>query len=127
MAVTAAPHGRVPGCVDVEQGKSYRQVSAGMEFNLLCFAQSNLVALLDSLLVERNNVFIAADHVQTRSCGRLNRPWIVTKPFDLSPQRLIHIAKCFHIGLHYGELLRGHLEFRVRSHVYGHANRESSQ
>ena len=63
MAVTAAPHGRVPVCVDVEQGKIYRQVSAGMELNLLCLSQSNLVALLNSFLVERNNVFIAADHV----------------------------------------------------------------
>ena len=48
MAVTAAPHGRVPGCVDVEQGKIYRQVSAGMELNLLCFSQSKLVALINS-------------------------------------------------------------------------------
>ena len=36
MAVTAAPHGRVPGCVDVEQGNIYRQVSAGMELNIPC-------------------------------------------------------------------------------------------
>jgi len=69
MAVTAAPHGRVPGCVDVEQGKIYRQVSAGMKLNLLCFSQSNLVALINSPLVDRNNVFIAADHVQVRACG----------------------------------------------------------
>ncbi len=69
MAVTAAPQGRVPGCVDVEQGKIYRQVSAGMKLNLLCFSQSNLVALINSPLVDRNNVFIAADHVQVRACG----------------------------------------------------------
>jgi len=69
MAVTAAPHGRVPGCVDVEQGKIYRQVSAGMKLNLLCFSQSNLVALINSPLADRNNVFIAADHVQVRACG----------------------------------------------------------
>ncbi len=74
MAVTAAPHGRVPGCVDVEQGKIYRQVSAGMKLNLLCFSQSNLVALINSpprraRLIDRNNVFIAADHVQVRACG----------------------------------------------------------
>ena len=50
MAVTAAPHGRVPVCVDVEQGNIYRQVSAGMELNLLCFSQSNLVALIKSPL-----------------------------------------------------------------------------
>ena len=50
MAVTAAPHGRVPVCVDVEQGKIYRQVSAGIELNLLCFSQSNLVALIKSPL-----------------------------------------------------------------------------
>ena len=69
MAVTAAPHGRVPGCVDVEQGKIYRQVSAGMKLNLLCFSQSNLLALINSPLVDRHNVFIAADHVQVRACG----------------------------------------------------------
>ena len=69
MAVTAAPHGRVPGCVDVEQGKIYRQVSAGMKLNLLCFSQSKLVALINSPLTDRNNVFIAADHVQVRTCG----------------------------------------------------------
>ena len=84
MAVTAAPHGRVPGCVDVEQGKIYRQVSAGIELNLLWFSQSNFVALINSRLVNRNDVFIAADHVQARACGRLNRPWIVTKPFDFT-------------------------------------------
>jgi hypothetical protein len=39
MAVTAAPHGRVPVCVDVEQGNIYRQVSAGIELNLLCVSQ----------------------------------------------------------------------------------------
>ena len=50
MAVTAAPHGRVPVCVDVEQGNIYRQVSAGIELNLLCFSQSNLVALIYSRL-----------------------------------------------------------------------------
>lgn len=69
MAVTAAPHGRVPGCVDVKQGKIYRQVSAGIELNLLCFSQSNPVALINSRLVKRNDVFIAADHVQARPCG----------------------------------------------------------
>ena len=84
MAVTAAPHGRVPGCVDVELGKIYRQVSAGIELNLLCFSQANLVALINSRLVNWNDVFIAADHVQARACGRFNRPWIVTKPFDFS-------------------------------------------
>ena len=86
MAVTAAPHGRVPGCVDVEQGNIYRQVSAGMEFNLLCFSQSNLVALINSPLIKRYNVFIASDHVQARSCGRLNRPGIITKTFDFDFQ-----------------------------------------
>ena len=86
MAVTAAPHGRVPGCVDVEQGNIYRQVSAGMEFNLLCFSQSNLVALINLRLVNRNDVFITAHHVQARACGPLNSPWIVTKPFDFSLQ-----------------------------------------
>ena len=86
MAVTAAPHGRVPVCVDVEQGNIYRQVSAGIELNLLCVSQSKLVALIFCVLVKWNNVFIAADHVQARSCGRFNRPWIVTKTFDFSLQ-----------------------------------------
>ena len=48
MAVTAAPHGRVPGCVDFEQGNSYRQVSAGIELNLLCYSQSILWHSFDS-------------------------------------------------------------------------------
>ena len=48
MAVTAAPHGRGTRLRGCRAGKSYRQVSAGMELNLLCFAQSNFVALLIS-------------------------------------------------------------------------------
>jgi|KBSSwiStaDraftv2_1062776.scaffolds.fasta_scaffold45371_5 hypothetical protein len=86
MAVTAAPHGRVPVCVDVEQGKIYRQVSAGMELNLLCLSQSNLVALINLRLVNRNDVLITADHIQARACGHLDCPWIVTKPFNFGFQ-----------------------------------------
>ena len=48
MAVSAAPHGRVPGYVDVEQGNFCRQVSAGIELNLLGSSQLNLVALIGS-------------------------------------------------------------------------------
>ncbi len=77
MAVAAAPHGRVPGYVDVEQGNICRQVSAGIELNLPCSSQPNFVALIGCRLVNWNNVFIAADHVQARSCGRLNSPWII--------------------------------------------------
>ena len=85
MAVTAAPHGRVPGCVDVEQGKStgrFRQA-----WKLISFVFTIQGCGTHQLaLINRNNVFIATDHVQTRSCGRLNSPWIVTKPFDFSFQ-----------------------------------------
>lgn len=69
MAVTAAPHGRGTRLRGCRAGKIYRQVSAGMKLNLLCFSQSNLVALINSPLIDRNNVFIAADHVQVRACG----------------------------------------------------------
>jgi hypothetical protein len=43
MAVTAAPHGRVPGCVDVEQGKStgrFRQAWNSISFVLMALIKS---------------------------------------------------------------------------------------
>jgi len=60
---------RVPVCVDVEQGITtgrFRQA-----WNLISFVFHNPILWHSSTrpLIDRNNVFIAADHVHTRACG----------------------------------------------------------
>lgn len=75
MAVTAAPTGKEPGYVDVEQ-KNYGQDLAGME------SISLVVNGPPVWSVNWNHVFITADHVQARACGRFDGPWIVAKLFD---------------------------------------------
>ena len=75
MAVTAAPTGKEPGCVDVEQ-KNYGQGLAGMESISLVVNRPPLGS------VNWHHIFIAADHIQARACRRLDGPWIVAKLFD---------------------------------------------
>lgn len=82
MAVTAAPHGRVPGCVDVERKKitgRFRQ--AWKSISLVSNTTIN-VALINRMLINGKYVFIVANHVQSRACGRLDGPRIVAKSFD---------------------------------------------
>ena len=95
MAVTAAQARKEPGYVDVEQGKIFGQALAGMEIKLIICKQTFIV-----WSVNRHYIFVAANHVQARACGRLDGSGIVAQPFDFSLQRLINTAQYFHIGLH---------------------------
>jgi len=82
MAVTAAPHGRVPGSVDVEQGITtgrFRQ--AWKSISLVSNTTIN-VALINRMLINGKYVFVVANHVQARACGRLDGPRITAKSFD---------------------------------------------
>lgn len=82
MAVAAAPHGRVPGCVDVEQGKTTGRFRQAWNSISLVRNKPICVALINRMLIKRNDVFVGANHVQARACGRLDGPGIVAKSLD---------------------------------------------
>ena len=118
MAVTAAPARKVTRVRGFRAGKNYGQVWAGVEI-YICSNESSSFHGYDKL--------IAANHVQTRAGGEFNSPRVCSQSFHFRFQRLIYVTERLDVRLHRGELLRCHVNFGARSHVYRHADGESCQ